>query len=127
MEEKGHPTLEKIDQLISKFQDSSAYPDDIETLKSMRSNTEDLLAREALTQNEAMRKTVKKYNEDIASFDKQLINEDSKTFPDSARDRILDKKKLYMDFVSQFDEVKIRDELLAVDKEVADEFAHLNL
>lgn len=126
MGEKGHPILEKIDQLIEKFNDP-AYPDDLVTIKTMRSDAEDLLSREALCQNEALKKIVRKYVTDIESFDVQLRNEDSKTLPDVARDRLIDKKKLYSDFVSQFDEIKIREELLAVDKEVAEQFAHLNL
>lgn len=124
--ENNNTTIEKIDLLISKFQDP-AYPEDLDKIKSLKETMQDLLAREALCQNETLKTIIKKYAIDVETSNKKLLIEDSTLLPDAQRDRLLDKKNLYLNFISTFDLLEIQKSIQGVDKEVDEEIAHLDL
>lgn len=122
---EGHPVIEKLDKLLSVFQDP-AYVDDLEKIRSMKADTLDLLNREELCQNETLKETIKKFSGEVENINKRLLVEGSETLSTAERDRLIDKKNLYINFISYFDVEKLRKEIETVDKEVDAELEHVN-
>ncbi len=123
--EKGHPLLEKIDLLRSKFKDP-AYTDDLEKIQGWRKDAEELVAKEALCENDTLQQIIKGYEEEIEEMCESLMTGDSTVLKDYDRDRLMDKKRLYKKFVESFDLTNIRKSMESVDKEVSEELANLD-
>lgn len=122
--EQGHPLLEKVNTLQDKFKDP-AYADDLEKIKSWKEALKDLIDREELFQNKKLQEILLKYKNDVVDMNTKILNNDSKTLGDYDRDRLLDKKKLYLEFIDTFNLDSIREALKSVDNEISDELASL--
>lgn len=121
----NNPLLEKISFLQTKFSDP-AYQDDLEKINSWKKDAEDLILREELCENDTLQTILKKYSKEVEEMHESLMTGDSTVLPDSKRDRLMDKKRLYQDFILTFDVLTIRTSLESVDKEVSEELANLN-
>lgn len=122
--EQGHPTLENLKELKAKFADP-AWKEDIDVINSWEKEVKELIIREKLCENKALREIVKKFADDVTDMNTLLMNADSGTLSDEQRDRVLDRKKLYKDFIALFDPEEVRKSLEGVDKEVKANLKHV--
>lgn len=121
--EQGHPTLESIKQLKAKFTDP-AYKEDVIQIDAWETEIKELLIRDKLSDNPSMMGILKKFTDDVKDMNILLMNADSATLSSPERDRVLDKKKLYQDFLDLFNPNALRKAIEAVDSEVQAELDH---
>lgn len=125
MEEFTHPTLDKILSLKAQLTTNAAYEEDVQKVTSWEADIRDLVARETMATSEIIKTMVVRYQEEMTSFLGQLQTHDSTQLPDSQRDRLLDRIKLYRSFIEQFDLKTIRVRIESVDKTVQEELDSL--
>lgn len=63
---------------------------------------EEVEAIRALSDNFILKELLSKYRLKIEAIDKSLLSKTSDTLPDIKRDRIIDEKALYTDFIQSF-------------------------
>lgn len=119
----GHPTLEKLKELKDKFA-NPAYKEDIFQIEAWETEVKDLLVRDELADKPSIKLILKRFYDEIDEVNALLLNSDSKLLSDIQRDRVLDKKKFYKEFLSLFDSTMIAKSIEAVDKEVDEELVN---
>ena len=106
--------LLRIDNLLKEFSDP-AFPDDVEAIKSWKSEVKRAIIIDDLKEHEGIKMIVEFIDKEILDIDLVLTNAYSDKCPDKVRDRLLDKKQLYLNFLELFpDEVEIQQ----IEKEV---------
>jgi hypothetical protein len=93
--------LEKLDQLRQKF-DSPAYKDDPDTINAWDKEAKRAMLVGDLKSHEGIKMIVDKLANDIAEINVLLSTARSDKFSDATRDRVLDKKELYLWFLGLF-------------------------
>lgn len=116
----SHPTLDKIKQLKEKFT-NPAYNDDVVQIDAWESNLKDLLVRDDLAGKPSIMQILKRFSDEVADMNSLLLHADSKLLSDGERDRVLDKRKLYQDFLGLFNPEELSKAIQAVDKDIDEE------
>ena len=114
--------LKKIDVLIDKFSDP-AYPDDILEIKEWHKAVQTAMLKKDLRKHEGVQMLVEKLREDVIEIGVVLGAADSTKLPDRQRDRLLDRKELYLWFLGFFS--RVEEELAIIDKAVDEETKNL--
>lgn len=109
--------LQRIDELKKKFADP-AYPEDVETIKSWREKLIRAMLMDDLSKHEGIKMILKKYKEEIDEINELLLSADSTKLNDKERDRLLDKRYMYEDFVGLLESPK--KEMEMIEKEVTE-------
>ena len=106
--------LEKIDKMLVRFSDS-AFPDDIETIKSWKSEVKRAMIIDDLKNHDGIKMIIEFLSNEIEQIDLVLLNAYSDKCPDKIRDRMLDKKYMYNSFMGLFPS---NEQLTQIDNEV---------
>jgi len=111
-------TLKDLDDLIRRF-DDPAYPDDKEKLKSWKESLNQAMLMDDLAKHDAIKMIIEKYRQELIDINTVLQEADSEKLPDKKRDRLLDRKELYLEFLGLFTDTKkiISEVGVAVSKE----------
>lgn len=121
MSETGHPTLARIDSIKKKYLENFEDRDKA-VVQAWEKTVRDLMVREKLSENPALVEIIRALIGNVKEMNELLLSADSTSLPDKDRNRILDKKRLYVDFIRLFDSTVIRTELASVEKSI-DELA----
>jgi hypothetical protein len=97
--------LQDLDNLIQKFEDP-AYPDDKEKLKGWRDDLNRAMLMDDLRKHDGIKMIIEKYRQELIDIDTILREADSEKLPDKKRDRLLDRKELYLEFLGLFTDTK---------------------
>jgi hypothetical protein len=100
--------LDDIEKLERKFSDP-AYLEDLETINAWKETVKRSLIADNLKQHEGIKMIIENLDKRIEEINTVLMNSYSEKISDKTRDRMLDEKKMYMDFLDLFpgdDELK---------------------
>lgn len=110
--------LTRIQQLKARFTDP-AFKQDAEQIQQWERDLKNLIAREKLLENESLIIIIKKLAQEISDMKELLNTADSNQLPDKDRDRVLDRKNLYLQFIALFDAKEVAKQIRDIDEEVA--------
>lgn len=120
-----HPLLEKIQSLRDRFKDP-AFAEDVKQITEYENQARELISREELVSHPILQVLIQKLSTDIIKMDEALVSYDSEKLSDKQRDRLLDKKALYKEFLTFFDITSLREEIASVDNLIEKEIAHVD-
>ncbi len=107
----------RIDALLKKFV-NPAFPEDIEEINKWKEEAKRAMLAKDIKNHEGIKLIVKRFASDVEGINLLLLNANSEKLSDKERDRLLDKKFLYIEFLSIFPEAeKI---LKEIEKKVAE-------
>ena|ERR1044072_873206 len=95
-------TLKNIDQLKEKFAQAGVREYD-DTFRQWETEYKRAFIQADLANHDAIKMLIEKVTTDIEQMDYLLKTADSTKLPDKERDRVIDRKKIYQDFLSFFD------------------------
>lgn len=110
--------LKKLNNLIAEFT-NPAFVGDADRLKAWRSSLERAMIKESLKEHAGVKMILDKLREDLVKMTEVLQKADSEILPDKKRDRLLDKKELYLWFLGFF--ADIDEETAEIEKKVVEE------
>ena len=108
--------LDRIDSLLRQFS-NPAFPDDVETMRNWKSQVYRAMINDNLKEHEGIKMIIDFIIKKIESIDLILLNAYSDKCSDLLRDRLLDKKEMYTDFLELFPQ---ETELKQIEQEVKD-------
>lgn len=94
--------LKKLEDIKNKFTD----PVDANLIGSWQDTAKRLIMLKAVKENVAMQEVLTNLRTNITEMETLLLGADSKTLSDFERDRIIDRKSLYANFVGIFTNVE---------------------
>lgn len=97
--------LEKIEKLEKRFSDP-AYPEDVEEIKSWKGEVRRAMLGDNLKEHDAIKEIINHFQKEIEEMDLVLIHSYSDKLSDKARDRLLDRKEMYQQFLDFFPQDK---------------------
>ena len=110
--------IDDIGRLAKKFSDYRSSESDFRVIAQWKDTATRALLIENLLEHDGVRMLVAKIDEEIRQMDILLMSADSKTLPDLQRDRVLDRRDMYIWFRSFFRDAQ--KDLSLVRKEVGD-------
>lgn len=110
--------LDDIEKIAAKFSQYRTGPEELGVFHTWREAAKKGLLIGNLAEHEGIKMLIKEINDEIFEMDMLLLNSDSKTIPDEQRDRLIDRKKLYVWFRSFFTDAAKG--LMQVENEVAE-------
>lgn len=120
---KDQQLLKKLDNLLSKYTDPT-YSDDPESIRGWRKELQRAMIKKDLKKHEGILLIIEKLRVDLVEMDILLKTQSSEKLPDIKRDRLLDRKDLYIWFLGLFS--NIDKEIASIEKKVKEESEHYN-
>jgi hypothetical protein len=90
--------LERIDAIYLKMQNPE-FPGDLVEIKIKRDKLYRMILLSDLRGHEGLNELLKEFTEEIGNINDRLLNENSNKLTDKERDRLIDKRELYADFI----------------------------
>lgn len=110
--------LDKLQKLKNYFLGNKADPQDVSTIESWEAEAKRLFLIQSLKNHDGIKYVIEIFKTEIENANSKLLSSYSKDFPDSERDRILDKRDLAQKYLDLFDIEKDLQKIEdAVDKE----------
>ena len=117
--------LEKrIDNIIAKLNDG-AFEEDIAEANAWKETARRAFLTKGVKSHEGIKMIIDRFISELENINLVLLNANSSKISDRERDRLLDKKELYKDFLSIFPEADQAIEV--IDASVAENESHLGL
>lgn len=112
---KHQQLLNKIEGLVAKFTDP-AFEGDNDQLKSWRSTVQRAMIQDDLKKHEGVQLIIEQLTKDLGEMDLILKTMKSDKLSEAQRDRIIDRKELYLWFIGLF--IDINTELKDIEAKV---------
>ena len=117
--------LEKrIDNIISKLS-NGAFEEDIAEANAWKENVKRAFLTKGIKGHEGIKMIISRFAEELENINFVLLNAGSSKLSERERDRLLDKKELYRDFLSIFPEAEQTIE--AIESTITENEEHLGL
>lgn len=114
--------LSRIEKILAKLGDDPVSGSD--EAKAWRSEVKRSMLSDNLKEHDGIKMIVEKLTQDIEDINYLLINASSSKLPEAMRDRIIDKKKMYLDFLDLFPSDT---DIALVEQVVAENEKHLGI
>jgi hypothetical protein len=115
----------KIDGIISKIS-GGAFESDVEEARAWKENVKRAFLTKEIKDHEGIKMIIKRFSSELEDINFVLINAKSDKIADRERDRLLDKKKMYVEFISLFPIAEKEIEQIADTVKENEEFLNLN-
>lgn len=115
---------DRIDGILVKIS-GGAFEDDKEEVLSWKEELKNAFLITGIKDNEGIKLIIKRFASELEDINLLLLNVSSEKLPDIKRDVLLEKKKMYKDFISIFPEAEQTIE--AIEKSIEENEKHLNL